>query len=91
MLEAKGRLVLSGDADLWLDRASEAPGIHLVPLTRAVLMRSTRLPGDPPGDPADHILLAQAQALGASLVTCDRGIVEYARRTPGIPVCDGRG
>ena len=76
-----------------LERAAEAPGLLTVPVTRTVLVQSTRLPGEPHGDPADRILLAQAQAqaLGASLLTCDRGIVAYARRTPGIPVCDARG
>ena len=93
MLVAKGRLELSGDVGVWLERAAEAPGLLTVPVTRTVLVQSTRLPGEPHGDPADRILLAQAQAqsLGASLLTCDRGIVAYARRTPGIPVCDARG
>ena len=90
MLVANGRLELSGDVGAWLGRAAEAPGILTVPVTRTVLVQSTRLPGEPHGDPADRILLAHAQSLGASLLTCDRGIVAYARRTPGIPVCDGR-
>jgi len=36
-------------------------------------------------------LLVRLAHLGASLLTCDRGILDYARRTPGVPVCDGRG
>ena len=91
MLVAKGRLELSGDVGAWLERAAEAPGIVTMPVTRAVLVQSTRLTGEPHGDPADRILLAHAQSLGASLLTCDRGILDYARRTPGVPVCDGRG
>ena len=78
--------------DVWrfLDRAGEAPGIHTVPVTRDVLIGSTRLPGTPHVDPADSILMAQALALGAALLTCDAGIVAYAERTPGVPVCDAR-
>jgi len=91
MLVAKGQLELSGDVGIWLERAAEAPGLRTVPLTRTVLIASTRLPGEPHGDFADRILLAQAQSLGASLLTCDRGIVAYAKRTVGTPVCDGRG
>ncbi len=91
MLVAKGRLEFAADVSTWLERAAEAPGIDVVPVSRSVLVQSTRLPGEPHGDPADRILLAQAQALGASLLTCDRGIVAYAKRTPGIPVCDARG
>lgn len=91
MLVSKGRLQLASDVSLWLDRAAQAPGIATMPVTRDVLIHSTRLPGEPHGDPADRILLSHAQALGASLMTCDRGIVRYAARTPGIPVCDARG
>jgi PIN domain nuclease of toxin-antitoxin system len=91
MLVAKGRLEFAADVSTWLERAAEAPGIDVVPVSRSVLVQSTRLPGEPHGDPADRILLAQAQALGASLLTCDRGIVAYAKRTPGMPVCDARG
>ena len=90
MLVSKGRLQLGTDVGAWLDRAALAPGIVTVPVTRDVLVRSTRLPGEPHGDPADRILLAQAQALGASLLTCDKGIIAYAARTAGIPVCDAR-
>lgn len=90
MLVSKGRLRLTTDVGIWLDRAATAPGIVSVPVTRDVLVHSTRLPGEPHGDPADRILIAHAQTLGAALMTCDRGIFDYARRTPGIPVCDAR-
>ncbi|MBK6845496.1 MAG: type II toxin-antitoxin system VapC family toxin [Gemmatimonadetes bacterium] len=72
LLLSKGRLQLGTDVTVWLDRAARAPGIATVPATRDVLVHSTRLQGDPHGDPADGILLAQAQVLGASLLTCDR-------------------
>ena len=90
-LVSKGRLQLGTDVTVWLDRAARAPGIVAVPVTRDALVHSTRLPGDPHGGPADRILLAQAQMLGALLLTCDRGIIAYAARTPGVPVCDARG
>jgi len=90
MLVSKGRLQLGTDVGLWLARAALAPGIVTVPVTRDVLVHSTRLTGEPHGDPADRMLLAQAQALGASLMTCDKGIIAYASRTAGIPVCDAR-
>jgi len=90
MLVANGRLELAADPTLWLQRAAQAPGIRLVPLTRDVLIESTRLAGTPHGDPADRMLIAQAQLISASLLTCDKGIVAYAARTPGVPVCDAR-
>ncbi len=90
MLVSKGRLELAADPTLWLQRAALAPGIQLLPLTRDVLIESTRLAGTPHGDPADRMLIAHAQLVGASLMTCDKGIVAYAAKTPGVPVCDAR-
>jgi PIN domain nuclease of toxin-antitoxin system len=88
---AKGKLTLPLDATLWLERAAKAPGIQFLPVTRNVLIQSTRLPGDLHGDPVDRILLAQAQLRGLSLLTCDRLLVDYAARQAGVPVCDARG
>lgn len=90
MLVSTGRLEVAAPPTLWLQRAALAPGIQLLPLTRDVLIESTRLAGTPHGDPADRLLIAQAQLIGASLMTCDKGIVAYAARTPGVPVCDAR-
>lgn len=90
MLVTKARLRLATDVGIWLERAAQAPGVTSVPVTRDVLVQSTRLPGEPHGDPADRILIAHAQTLGAALMTCDRGIIAYAAQTPGIPVCDAR-
>ncbi len=90
MKVAKGKLTLAIDSTLWLTRAATAPGIRTLPLTRDVLIQSTRLPGEVHGDPADRMLLAQAQLGGLSLLTCDRLIVDYAASQPGVPVCDAR-
>ncbi|MBK8060528.1 MAG: hypothetical protein IPK33_22350 [Gemmatimonadetes bacterium] len=57
LLLSKGRLQLGTDVTVWLDRAARAPGIATVPVTRDVLVHSTRLQGDPHGDPADGIRL----------------------------------
>jgi PIN domain nuclease of toxin-antitoxin system len=88
---AKGKLSLGVDPTIWLARASAAPGIMGLPITREVLVQSTLLPGTLHGDPADRILLAQAQISGLSLVTCDQLVIEYAARERGVPVCDARG
>jgi PIN domain nuclease of toxin-antitoxin system len=87
---AKGKLRLSLDPALWLERAARAPGIQALPVTRDVLIQSTRLPGALHGDPVDRILLAHAQLGGLSLLTCDRLIVDYAAKQAGVPVCDAR-
>jgi PIN domain nuclease of toxin-antitoxin system len=56
-----GQLELAADPSRWLQRAVPAPGLHTLPLTRDVLIESTRLAGTPHGDSADRMLIAQAQ------------------------------
>jgi len=87
---AKGKLSLSIDGVIWLEKAGTAPGITYLEVERAALIQSTRLRGEAPKDPVDRILLATAQLNGASLVTCDAEIVDYARRERGISVRDAR-
>ena len=45
-----------------------------------MLFRSTRLPGDLHGDPADRILVATARRMGARLMTRDRRLLDYGRQ-----------
>lgn len=80
--------LFSIDPMIWMERASNAPGVTYVPLERDALIQSTRLPGKPPADPADRILIATAQLNGASLVTRDAQIIDYAKRERGVSVLD---
>ena len=87
---AKGKLQLSIDSALWLDRAGNYASITYAPIERATLIQSTRLPGSPPSDPMDRILIATALLHGATLVTSDPKIIEYSRRERGISIRDAR-
>jgi PIN domain nuclease of toxin-antitoxin system len=87
---AKGKLTLAVDVAVWLQRAEQAPGIRFRPLTRHVLLQSTRLGGAAHNDPADRKLMATAQLDGVPLVTSDRLIIEYALAQRGTPVVDVR-
>lgn len=80
--------LFSMDAMIWMERAGDAPGVTYLPLARTTLIQSTRLPGKPPADPADRILIATAQLNGSSLVTADKQILAYARRERGISIYD---
>ena len=86
----KGQLVLPTHPTLWLGQASRAPGVQGLALTRDVLIQSTLLRGEPHADPADRMLIAQAQLSGLSLLTCDARIIAYAEKQTGVPVCDAR-
>ncbi len=78
MLEARGRISLSRSVDQWVQSALQAPGIELLPLSPAIAVEGTRLPGEPHGDPADRLLMASARLLGGRLATCDRTVLGYA-------------
>lgn len=78
MLDARGRVGFPGGCEAWTRQALSAPGISLAPLTPQVALASSRLPGEIHGDPADRIVVATARALGATVVTRDRRILEYA-------------
>ncbi len=75
-LVRKGRLGLSQDIRPWVGRAL-AEGIRFAQFTADVALDSGLLPGVPPRDPADQMLIATARALGATLVTRDREILAY--------------
>jgi PIN domain nuclease of toxin-antitoxin system len=87
---AKGKLTFTVDVAVWLQRAEQAPGIQFRPLTRGVLLQSTRLSGTAHSDPADRMLMAMAQLDNIPLVTNDRLIIEYAAAHGGTPVVDAR-
>ena len=78
MLVAKGRLVLDREVGAWLDTALALPGLRLAPLEPRLAVDATRLPGQAHGDPADRLIIATARHHGATLVTQDKLILDYA-------------
>ncbi len=79
MLESKGRVRFSMELRAWVRKALAAPGVHVANLTPEVALDAARLPAPVHGDPADRMLIATARLAGASLVTRDAAILEYAR------------
>ena len=70
--QAKGKLRIS-------DRLSEllgGRGVELLDITAAHARRAAALPPHH-GDPFDRMLVAQAQAEGLRLVTCDQHLLAY--------------
>jgi len=78
MLDAKGRIHLGQDCLSWVRSAVRRAGIQTVPLLPEIAVDSTRLPGEPHGDPADRLIMATARHLNATLVTRDASILQYA-------------
>jgi len=75
----KRRIALNQDVEDWFEAALRIPGVVLSQLNWRVLTRSVTLPGEPPNDPADRILISTARRHALRLVTRDRQILNYAR------------
>ena len=80
MLVAKGRVALTTSPDVWFKQFCEQPGVALAEMSPSVLVASTTLPGMPPADPVDRILVATAREFGYTLVTRDRHLLEYGTK-----------
>jgi PIN domain nuclease of toxin-antitoxin system len=76
-LVSRHRLSLGATPQRWFARILAMPNVHLAELSPDILIASSFLPGNPPRDPADRILLATARDLGATLITRDRLLLKY--------------
>lgn len=76
-LVSRNRLSLGATPQRWFARILAMPNVLLAELSPEILIASSFLPGNPPRDPADRILLVTARDLGATLVTRDRAILAY--------------
>jgi PIN domain nuclease of toxin-antitoxin system len=77
LLVSLNRLGLAAKPERWFQRLLTTPGVRLAELSPDILIGSSFLPGKPPRDPADRILLATARELGATLITRDRLLLKY--------------
>jgi PIN domain nuclease of toxin-antitoxin system len=79
-LVSRNRLNLSATPRVWFQRLLAIPGMRLAELSPDILIASSYLPGAPPRDPMDRILIATARELAATLVTRDREILAYGEQ-----------
>ena len=77
LLASRNRLSLVARPERWFQQLLAISGVRLAELSPDILIASSFLPGTPPRDPADRILLATARDLGATLVTRDRLMLKY--------------
>jgi PIN domain nuclease of toxin-antitoxin system len=77
LLVSRNRLNLLMTPQRWFAHLLKVPGMRLAELSPDILIASSFLPGNPPRDPADRIILATARELGATLITRDRLLLKY--------------
>jgi PIN domain nuclease of toxin-antitoxin system len=80
MLTSHGRLQLLIRPERWFANLFDVPGVRLAELSPDLLIASSYLPGKPPKDPTDRIIVATARELGATLVTRDRALLDYGKQ-----------
>jgi PIN domain nuclease of toxin-antitoxin system len=78
LLVSKKRLRLELEPLDWFERMVAEPGMQLIDMPPKVLIESSRLPGEPPSDPADRIIAATAREYRMAVVTRDRALTAYA-------------
>src|ERR1700742_3198945 len=81
LLVKKGRLDLPFGVERWVERALELPGIQLLPFNPQIAIASVELPDTLNKDPSDRILVATARIEGLTLMTRDKAIIRFARKT----------
>ena len=76
-LVERGRLELTMNVADWVARSEALPFLEFVPVDNRIALASTRLPGSFHADPADRIIVATTQGLGATLITKDDKLRRY--------------
>ena len=79
LLVSRGRLALTMAPLRWFEQLLRAPHLRLLDLSASALISSSSLPGNPPRDPADRIIIATAREQSLTIMTRDRLILEYGK------------
>ena len=83
-----GRLRLGLPPMHWIRGALDVPGVRVAELTPAIATDAGTIPRTALPDPLDRLLVATARHLGATFVTSDALILDYAAKTGHVRVHD---
>ena len=89
-LHTAGRLRLSTTVEPWMRQALASPGVRLAEVTPAVAFDAGAIPRTTLPDPLDRLIVATARNLGATLLTADSVILDYAAATGNVRVANAR-
>jgi PIN domain nuclease of toxin-antitoxin system len=78
LLASRGRIELRRPAAAWIAESERKSGIVFEILSTEIAVEAGQLPNGFRSDPADLIIVATARVTGATLMTRDRRILEYA-------------
>lgn len=83
----RGRIKIAGDVHAWVSESLDALSATIASLEPAIAVDAVELAWDH-ADPSDRIIVATARRLGASLVTADTAILEFASSTRAVRVLE---
>jgi PIN domain nuclease of toxin-antitoxin system len=78
-LVRKNRVAIALPVKTWFRRTVDEMQATMPDLSVEILADSCELPGTPPEDPADRIIIATAREANMIIVTRDRQILAYSR------------
>lgn len=81
------RIKIAGDVLEWIQDALDALSVMVASLEPAIAVEAVDLAWDHT-DPSDRIIVATTRRLGASLVTADTTILEFAEATRSVRVIE---
>jgi PIN domain nuclease of toxin-antitoxin system len=87
-LHTAGRLRLTQPVERWIRESIERAGFRVVGIDRDIAVDAGLIPASALADPIDRCLVATAREQDVPLLTRDRAILDYARRTRQVRVVD---
>ena len=76
-LEQEGRLALTMALEDWWATLALVEGLQVLPITAPLALAASQLPGNFPGKLSDRLVVAQARASNALLITADPALRSY--------------
>lgn len=80
MLVAKGKLDFGQTPSEWFNEFVRKFRVNVIELTPEIAIKSSFLPGNFHGDPADRMILATAIAVDSAVLSADRNMVSYGKK-----------
>lgn len=87
-LHTAGHVQLSQPVERWMREAIDRAKVRVIDLERDIAVDAGLIPTTALPDPFDRCLVATAREYGLPLVTRDRRILDYAKRTGLVKVID---
>lgn len=90
ILHVAGRVHLARPPEQWILEALGQRGVGVAELTPSIAIDAGSIPRTALADPVDRLLVATARHLGATFLTGDAPVLDYASRTGSVRVHDIR-